>query len=339
MITSLGRRPRLSLALCAAWLMVDAGPAFAYLKLGVDVGGTTAPIRWSSLPVRYYVSDRGVDQVSPSDLQRAIVQAGTTWQAVASSAVACEFAGFTSTTPVEGDGMSTVGFVDRPSLDRVLATTTFTVDNTTGALVEADVVFNASFPWSVAASGESGRYDVESIALHEMGHMGGLGHSALGETERNADGTRRVLGSAAVMFPVAFAAGSVIGRVLEDDDIAGISDIYPDDGFVERTGSLSGRVTKNGAGLFGAHVVAFSPATGALVANFALNSQGQFSIVGLAPGPWLIRVEPLDDADVESFFAATSTVDLDFRVTFFDRLVPVPRGGDSGAVEIKVRTR
>ena len=40
----------------------------------------------------------------------------------------------------------------------------------------------------------------------------------------------------------------------------------PDGGFTSQTGSISGRVTKNGAGLFGAHIVAFNLATGALVA-------------------------------------------------------------------------
>ena len=59
-------------------------------------------------------------------------------------------------------------------------------------------------------------------------------------------------------------------------------------------------------------------------------------MLGLSPGPHIIRVEPLDDADVESFFTASAKVDLDFRVTFLNRLVVVPRGGDSGPVEIAI---
>ena len=61
-----------------------------------------------------------------------------------------------------------------------------------------------------------------------------------------------------------------------------------------------------------------------------------FSIGGLSPGPHVVRVEPLDDADVESFFDPDAPVDLNFRVTFFEKLVPVPRGGDSGIVEVNV---
>src|SRR5262249_18735523 len=123
---------------------------------------------------------------------------------------------------------------------------------------------------------------------------------------------------------------------LKADDIAGISDLYPEPDFAQTSGTVSGRVTKDGAGVFGAHVVAFDPATGAMVGNFSLNAQGQFSIGGLTPGPRGPRVEPLDDADVESFFDPSRGTDLDFRISFYDRVVVVPRGGDSGQVELKV---
>jgi hypothetical protein len=39
----------------------------------------------------------------------------------------------------------------------------------------------------------------------------------------------------------------------------------------------------------------------------------------------VIRVEPLDDADVESFF--DGSVDANFSVTFYDRLFVAPKGG------------
>ena len=139
------------------------------------------------------------------------------------------------------------------------------------------------------------------------------------------------------MFPIAFPPGNISDRVLRDDDVAGISDLYPAGDFSRTTGSVSGRVTRDGQGLFGAHVVAFDPATGRLVGNFSLNQQGQFSIGGLRPGPLIIRVEPLDDADVDGFFdTSKTTVDLDFKVSFLDRLVIVPKGGDSGTIELKV---
>jgi hypothetical protein len=156
----------------------------------------------------------------------------------------------------------------------------------------------------------------------------------LGETEL-VSGGRRVLGAEAVMFPIAFAPGG-LNRALRADDIAGISDIYGNQQFRSSTGSISGRVTKNGAGVTGAHVIAFHPATGNLVATFTLDAEGTFVIAGLDPGPQIVRVEPLDDADSSSFLDASFKVDTDFKVAFSNRLVTVPRGGTARNVDLKV---
>jgi Carboxypeptidase regulatory-like domain/Matrixin len=201
-------------------------------------------------------------------------------------------------------------------------------------VLESDIFLNSSFSWSVSAAGVPGSQDVESIALHEIGHLLGLGHSMIGESEL-ISGARRVLGAEAVMFPIAFSAGS-LNRALRADDVAGISDIYGNEQFRSSTGSISGRVTKNGAGVVGAHVTAFHPATGKLVATFTLDEQGTFVIAGLDPGPQIVRVEPLDDAEASSFLDASFRVDTDFKVAFYNRLVTVPRGGTAGNVDLKV---
>ena len=329
------RRP-LAIVAAAALTFSQASPAHAYLKFGVSVRGQQVTVRWQQSPVRYFVSNTGVPGVSAADFQSALGRAFATWQAVPTASIAYQLAGVTSASPGVDDGSSVLGFRSRPDLDRVLASTSFLVDSATGALVESDIFFNSSFPWSVAAAGESGRFDLESIALHEIGHFSGLGHSALGETELTGGGGRRVLSAEAVMFPIAFTSGSIAGRTLKADDIAGISDLYPDGDFAMADGSLSGRVTRDGQPLFGAHVVAFNPASGLMVAGFTLNAQGQFSINGLSPGPHLVRVEPLDDAEPDSFFDGSRPVDVDFRATFFQRLVVVPSGGDSGEIAVTV---
>ena len=325
--------------LLAAWIAwAPAPPAEAYLKIGADSGGQTVALSWKQTPVRYFVTDAGVEGVSAPDFRDAVGRAFRAWQDVSSAKVSVEFASFTEAPPLDEDNTNILGFLAHPDMERTLAATNYVVDTRSGEILEADIFFNSMFQWSVAPSGEPNRYDLETVALHEIGHLSGLGHSALGETEITPDGGRRVIASEAVMFPIAFAAGNVSARSLRADDVAGISDLYPADGFSSATGSLTGRVTMNGRGLFGAHVVAFDPSSGALVGNFSLNDAGQFSIAGLSPGPHVVRVEPLDDADTDSFFSDAS-VDLDFRVAFFDGLVVVPRGGGSPAIELKVTAK
>lgn len=325
---------RTAFVLIAAVVLLPQSEAHAYLKFGYRVGAQTVDVRWPDVAMRYFVSERGAPGVSASDLRGAVARAAGTWQAVPDTTIRFEDLGFTTASPTGLDGRSTLGFLDRPDLDRVLGATSLILDATSGAIVEADIFFNTAFPWSVAASGEAGRVDLESVALHELGHFVGLGHSAIGETERTAGGGRRVLGTGAVMFPIALTAGSTSDRVLQDDDEAAVQDLYAADASRGGSGSITGRVTKNGAGVFGAHVVAFNPETGRLVGGFSLSADGTFVIAGLDPGPHIVRVEPLDDADVESFLAGD--VDVGFRAAFASRMVVAPGGGSSGPIEIQV---
>jgi hypothetical protein len=311
-----------------------APTADAYLKLGTRLGSRLADLRFNTFPVRYFITNRDVDGVRATQLQQSVERGFATWAAVPNVGLSSQFAGFTGTNPVSGDNANVIGFTSRPDLDRVLGSTSFTVDMVTGEVLEADIFLNSSFSWSVSPTGEAGRQDVESIALHEIGHLHGLGHSALGETELRSGG-RRVIAAESLMFPIAFSPG-IVNRTLRADDIAGISDIYGNQVFRSSTGSISGRVTKNGVGVLGAHVVAFNPATGKLVATFSLAEDGTFVIAGLDPGPQILRAEPLDDAEVSSFLDASFKVDVDFRVAFYNRLLTVPRGGTARNVELKV---
>jgi hypothetical protein len=312
-------------------LMLATG-ADAYLPFG---------IRWldSAMPIRFYVTNRDVPGVTAPQLQAATERGFAAWGSVANVRVSAQFGGFVSTNPLVSDGTSVIGFMSRPDLDRVLGMAFFEYDLTTGVIHSSDVFLNSVFDWSVAQNGEAGRFDVQSVMTHELGHFLGLGHSALGETEPASGGGRTVLGKRAVMFPIAYPRGNIEDRTLEADDIAGISDVYATPEASRNLGAISGRVTLNGAGLFGAHVTVFNPSTGALAAGYALDNQGRFVIAGLPPGMYLVRAEPLDDVSLDSVFDEDSVVNINFRPMFYEKQVAVPPGGSGPGIEIKVRAK
>ena len=328
------------IAAAIAAAMVTISPALqAYLKLGVTAGNSVIGIDWRGRTIAYRVTNRDANGVTANQLQAAIARSFETWGQPEHVSLSTQFAGFTTLEPNSDDGQNVLGFQSRPDLDRTLGATNFQINNTTGALISADVFLNTNFQWSVASGGETSRFDVESIMTHEIGHLLGLGHSAIGETRVNPGGGRTVLGKRAVMFPIAYGSGSIEDRTIEADDIAGITDIYGGGAADSALGSLGGRVTLNGAGVFGAHITAVNISTGEMVSGFSLTQSGDFAIAAMKPGVYLVRAEPLDDADIDSFFEEDAPVNLNFRVTYHSKQVAVPAGGSSGSIEIKVRAK
>jgi hypothetical protein len=327
----------------AAWILAigvvvaGATPTSAYLQLSVTMRGQVTVIKWNQMPVRWFSSRAEAPGVTAAQFQSAVNTAFGTWEAVPTATVAFQYAGFTSATPSDDDdGLSVLGFESHPEMDRTLAATGFTIDFFTGAIVESDIFFNTAFEWS--ASGAANAFDLQSVATHEIGHFIGLGTRRSAKRRLQASGGRRVIAAASVMFPIAFGRGITTDRVLQPDDIAGVSNTYPAGDFAQDTGALLGRVRLGGRGVFAAHVEAFNLRTGDLVGGFSLNQEGEFAIRGLSPGLYAVRVEPLDDASTDSFFDDPGT-DVNFRATLSDRVVAVPKGGSSASIDVTVPSK
>src|SRR5690606_34920735 len=126
------------------------GRADGYLKFGIEVGGRTVAIRWTPGPIPYFVHEREFGGIGPAAFADAVGRAAATWSAVPGLPVRFTGQGFTRSLPLEVDGRSTIGFLDRPDQERVLGATTFLLDAVTGELLESDIYFNTRFQWSTA---------------------------------------------------------------------------------------------------------------------------------------------------------------------------------------------
>jgi len=69
-----------------------------------------------------------------------------------------------------------------------------------------------------------------------------------------------------------------------------------------------------------------------------LNDEGEFLIGGLEPGVYAVRVEPLDDASTDSFFDDPG-IDVNFKATFADQVVAVPKGGAAPTFDVTVQPK
>ena len=58
-----------------AVVCLGSSQASAYLKFGYEVNGKDYTLRWTTTPVRYFVTDAGVPGVTSSQFQSAVASA------------------------------------------------------------------------------------------------------------------------------------------------------------------------------------------------------------------------------------------------------------------------
>jgi hypothetical protein len=144
-------------------------------------------------------------------------------------------------------------------------------------LSDADLVFNPKQNFSTTTPPLTNQFDLQSAAAHEFGHALGLDHSGIAH---------------ALMFPFG-DTGAGQQRTLGVDDVIGISFIYPASNFASATGTISGKITLDGNGIFASHVVAIDASTGAAVVDGLTNPDGTYKLVGVPPGTYYVLVLPL----------------------------------------------
>jgi hypothetical protein len=326
--------------LLGAFALVQAGPAGAFVRLARTAadGVNVVQAHWlpSELPLPSVINPANSDK-SNADALGQIQAAAQSWQDIPTSYFtvnAHEFMGAPETPPdLEFDGQNSVFFdtagTNFPTAG-VIAFVRSVVDNTTGHTLDADMVFNdRDFWWSVtspalepAPAGQSS-VDLQSVACHEYGHYFSLDHTSI---------------TGATMIP--FIQNNTTQRTLELDDAAGNSTVYPEGSFGTSTGTVSGTVISgfNGSATFGAHVEAIllsSPipanSISAISGELTLrNGMGEFTLHGLPPGDYGIRIVPLDgvhttatDANIGGPY---NGLDINFEVEYWNGANEGPNG-------------
>ena len=208
------------------------------------------------------------------------------------------------------DGSNSVYFfrTQDPAFPAIAVTTVF-YDANTGDIKEADIAINeADYDYSTIEPDSPNEpldpytFDIQEIVTHECMHALGFGHSAVigrfdPRTGCQVSGWNTGDFSLhSTMFP--FASGTIAGRTLTTDDVAALTAVYPNG---TPAGSISGRIVRGDSGqpVKGAHVVAVrvddpeTPFVAAISGIAEGAAPGDFTIDGIPPGEYYVRIEPL----------------------------------------------
>lgn len=137
--------------------------------------------------------------------------------------------------------------------------------------------------------------------VHELGHALGLQHSWAGG-----------------VMATEITRGVTRSAPLSNDDVAGISSLYPAASFAQKFGSITGTVTMNGQPVHLASVVAIAPNRTPISA--LTRPDGTYRIEGVPQGSWYVYTHPLPP----SLPGEQQPVNLELPWTPEGRLAPGP---------------
>jgi hypothetical protein len=132
---------------------------------------------WDALPVVQSYNPAGEPVVAQSLLQAT----QATWSSVPGSRLQMSFGGTTSRCPSivrECPGPQRLDRLNDVGWARLSGGTLGVTWSTIGGVDEADMALSTRVPWSTGCVNVAGRVDVQSVLLHENGHVAGLGHAS-----------------------------------------------------------------------------------------------------------------------------------------------------------------
>jgi hypothetical protein len=191
---------------------IAKGQTLPVTELDVIPPSETAPYlltgaSWppASIPVPYRINENTNDCTGEG---AAVQNAAATWSDAGAN-FSFDYAGTTTATAAGYDGVDAIIWRDLGNSNIVAMATWWYMGST---IVEADIEFNEYYAWSASTSCPSGYMDVQTVALHELGHWVGLA-----DLYSAGDAAKVMYGYVSTGFTK---------RALTADDIAGIQSIY-----------------------------------------------------------------------------------------------------------------
>ena len=183
-----------------------------------------------------------------------------------------------------------------PGGSMTVAITPITYNTSNGKIIDIDVIFNGQ-RWNFAAGLEPGRFDLQDVLTHELGHVIGLDHSPV---------------HGASMWPYV-SQGQWIHRSLTQDDQSGAVAVARQGGFA----TLRGRLERpNGSPISGGAVGAIRAADGRLAGVVLTDSSGNWLMRDVPPGDYHLYCTPLEGVTSAAEMTSNSAVDTNFGAAF-----------------------
>lgn len=275
------------------------------LDYAYDVGFSFGGAAWDVLSETYHINPNCLDATA-SELS-AINAAATTWGAASNFSFAYGGATGATLNPSEYNSSNDIYWAVDGFSGSTLAWNRYWYYTGTpyNRLIESDIVFNDNYAWG---DGTGGTFDIQSVALHEMGHSLNLSDQ-YGTNEVSLIYT----GATQIKVMCGTIGSNIQRRTLTEDDIAGARWIYGATGDITPPvmGSVTSSTHPSDTTWYSNHDVTFSwsatdanPITYSYVLDHTSGTipdttpEGTATTVSysaLADGEWYLHVRARDD--------------------------------------------
>ncbi len=238
--------------------------------------------------ISFFVSNQPPASMVPGDTFQALVSqiqaAANVWNQVQTSSLRLAFGGLEAVgaVPQSTPGIDVIFDDDMPP--GLLAQTRLSMPSDVSFIINGASLVpitrsTVQLRSDLTVYQQASYYDSVFLTIvHEFGHALGLQHTL----------TSGVMATAVTRATTKAAP-------LSADDIAGISTLYPADGYLNNTGVIAGAVLQNGSGVNLASVVALCAklcANGIAISGLT-NPDGTYAIGGVPPGQYYVYTHPL----------------------------------------------